>query len=122
MCQPSDKLVSLVQGGQNVFTWLKKSHRYFRIPNTSSVVAEMGDRLATTDMGRKVEGAAVPLSVGGLGPHLAQCRLGRGLPPTSASIDTSPLSARHVSIAYNSFGVLGALDAESAATLVHAFV
>jgi len=29
--------------------------------NKSSAVAEMGDRLATTDMGRKV-GAAVPLS------------------------------------------------------------
>jgi len=38
----------------------------------------MGDRLATIDMGRKV-GAAVPLS-GQLGPHLTQCRLGRGLP------------------------------------------
>jgi len=31
--------------------------------NKSSAVAEMGDRLATVDMGRKV-GAAVPLSVG----------------------------------------------------------
>jgi len=40
----------------------------------------MGDRLATLDMGRKV-GAAVPLSVGELGPHLTQCRLDRGLPP-----------------------------------------
>jgi len=28
----------------------------------------MGDRLATIDMGRKM-GAAVPLSVGELGPH-----------------------------------------------------
>jgi len=37
----------------------------------SSAVAKMGDRLATTDMGRKV-GAAMPLSVGELGPHLAQ--------------------------------------------------
>jgi len=36
----------------------------------SSAVAEMGDRLATIDIGRKV-GAAVPLSVGGkLSPHL----------------------------------------------------
>jgi len=40
----------------------------------------MGDRLATVDMGRKV-GAAVALSVEELGPHLTQCRLGRGLPP-----------------------------------------
>jgi len=49
-------------------------------PYKSSAVAEMGDRLATIDMGRKV-GAAVPLSVGELGPHLIQCHLGRGLPP-----------------------------------------
>ena len=35
----------------------------------------MGDRLATIDMGLKV-GAAVPLSVGELGLHLAQCGLG----------------------------------------------
>jgi len=46
----------------------------------SSAVAEMGDRLATVDMERKV-GAAVPLSAGELGPHLTQYRLGRGLLP-----------------------------------------
>jgi len=45
----------------------------------SSAVAEMGDRLATIDMGRKVEGCA-PFR-GELGPYLTQCRLGRGLPP-----------------------------------------
>jgi len=39
----------------------------------------MGDRLATTDMGQKV-GAAVPFTYEELGPHLTQCRLGRGLP------------------------------------------
>jgi len=41
----------------------------------------MGDRLATLDMGRKVAGG-VPLSMGGelQGPHLAHCRLRRGLP------------------------------------------
>ena len=49
--------------------------------NKSSAVAEMGDRLVTIDMGRKV-GAVVPLSVGGeLGPHLTQCGLDRGLSP-----------------------------------------
>jgi len=37
--------------------------------------------LATIHMGRKVGGAAVPLSRGELGPHLIQCGLGRGLPP-----------------------------------------
>ena len=47
----------------------------------SSAVAEMGDHLATLDMGRKVVGAAVPLSVGELGLHLTQCRLGRGIAP-----------------------------------------
>jgi len=46
----------------------------------SSAVAEMGDHVATIDTGRK-EGAAVSLSVGELGPHLTQRRLGRGLPP-----------------------------------------
>jgi len=39
----------------------------------------MGDRLPIIDMGRKV-GAAMPLSVGVLGPHLTQHGLGRGLP------------------------------------------
>jgi len=42
-------------------------------------VAKMGDRGGA--VGLKVEGAAVPLSVGELGRHLTQCRLGRGLPP-----------------------------------------
>ena len=43
-------------------------------------VAEMGDRLATTDIGRKW-GGAVPLWGGGeLRPHVTQCGLGRGLP------------------------------------------
>jgi len=48
--------------------------------NKSSAVADMGDRLATIDMGRKV-GADVPLSIEDLGPNLTQCGLGRGLPP-----------------------------------------
>jgi len=37
--------------------------------NKSPAVAEMGDRLATIDVGRKV-GGAEPLSLGELGPHL----------------------------------------------------
>jgi len=40
----------------------------------------MGDRLATMDMHGKV-GTAVPPFVGELGPHLATCGLGQGLPP-----------------------------------------
>ena len=48
--------------------------------NKSSAVAEMGDRLATIDMGRKLGGSA-PFLVGELGSHLTQGRLGRGLPP-----------------------------------------
>ena len=44
-------------------------------------IAEMGDRLATTDMDRKV-GAAVLLSAGGSWvPIITQCRLDQGLPP-----------------------------------------
>jgi len=60
-----------------------------RLNYKSSAVAEMGDRLATIDVGRKVA-AAVSLSVGTagspsntvgqLGPHLTQCRLSGGLP------------------------------------------
>jgi len=38
--------------------------RYHGVRNKSSAVAEMGDRLATIDMGGKLE--AVPLSEGGL--------------------------------------------------------
>jgi len=45
----------------------------------SLAVAQMGDRLATINIGRKV-GAAVPLHVGELSPHLTR-RLGRGLSP-----------------------------------------
>jgi len=43
-------------------------------------VAEMGDRLATIDMGRNVGSCCAPFR-GELGPHLTQCRLGGGLPP-----------------------------------------
>ena len=50
------------------------------IQELSSNVAEMDNRLATIDMGRKV-GAAVSLSVGYLGTQLTQCRLGRCQPP-----------------------------------------
>ena len=42
--------------------------------NKSSAVAEMGDRLATIDIGQKL--GAYPFS-GRAGPHLTQCRLGR---------------------------------------------
>ena len=55
-------------------TWYCSSNK-----NKSSAVAEMGDRLATIDMGRKVRGAAVGAG-SPLDPHLIQCGLGRGLP------------------------------------------
>jgi len=48
--------------------------------NKNSAVAEMGDRLATIDMGRKVGGLLCPF-LGELGPHLTQCGFGRDLPP-----------------------------------------
>jgi len=41
---------------QNSSLWLDHQH----IVDKSSAVAEMGDRLATVDMGRKVEGCCVP--------------------------------------------------------------
>jgi len=52
---------------------------YTRQPkkNKSSAVAEMGDRLTTIDMSRKV-GMLCRFPWGELGPHLTQCRLGRG--------------------------------------------
>jgi len=51
-----------------------------QLSNKCSAVAEMGDRLATIDMGRKEEEAPVSL-LGELGPYLTQCGLVRGLPP-----------------------------------------
>ena len=51
---------------------------YTDIPLRRYAPAEMGDHLATIDKGLR-RGAAVPLSVGELGPHLTQCRLGRRL-------------------------------------------
>jgi len=49
-------------------------------------VAQMGDRLSITDMGRKL--GAVPLW-GELGPNLTQSRLGQGLPPTKWHLNPS---------------------------------
>ena len=44
------------------------------IANKSSAVDQMGEGLATINMGRKL-GGVPPFSGGGLGPHLIQCRL-----------------------------------------------
>jgi len=47
--------------------------------NKSSAVAEMNDRFATIDMGRKVgEGGCCAPFRGGAGSHLTHCRLDRG--------------------------------------------
>jgi len=51
--------------------------------NKSSAVAEMGDRLATIDMGQKLGGGVCP--GGELGPYLTQCSLGRNLPSWQVS-------------------------------------
>jgi len=48
--------------------------------NKSSAVAEMGDRMATIDMGRKVGRGCCGGAVSPLGHHLTQCGLGQGLP------------------------------------------
>jgi len=54
----------------------------FKSCDKSSAVAEIGDRLATIGMGRKVVAAMPPpFSWVELGPHLTQCGQGRGLPP-----------------------------------------
>jgi len=45
-----------------------------------SAIADSADSLATIDMGRKL---------GELGPHVTQCRLSRGLPPTRWHLDQS---------------------------------
>ena len=73
-----------------------------QIFNKSSVVAEMGDRLATIDMGRNRHGpksgggAAVLLFVGELGPHLTQCRMGEAYRRTKWHLDPSkPLATIH---------------------------
>jgi len=46
----------------------------------SSAVAEMDDRMATIDMGRKLGSCCAPFREGA-GSHLTQCRLGTGLSP-----------------------------------------
>ena len=53
----------------------------------------MGDRVATVDMGRKL-GAMPPFwGSGEMGPHLTQCRLGRGQPCNKWHLDpSSPLT------------------------------
>jgi len=48
-----------------------------RSTNKCSAVAEMGDRLASIDMGENCRGGCAPfLEGGGAGPHLTQCGLG----------------------------------------------
>jgi len=44
--------------------------------NKCSATAEMGDRLATIDMGRKLGEGCATLGEGHLGPHLTQCGQG----------------------------------------------
>ena len=56
------------------------------VSNKSSAVTEMGDRLATTDMGRKW-GLLCPFSWVELGPHLTQCHLAEVYRPTKWHLD-----------------------------------
>jgi len=56
--------------------------------NKCSAVAEMVDRLATLDTGRKLEGLC-PFWGRGLDLHITQCGLGRGLPPIKWRLDPS---------------------------------
>jgi len=58
--------------------------------NKSSAVAEMGDRLATIDMGRKVgRGCYAPFCGAELGPHLTQCGMGDAYLHTKWNLDPS---------------------------------
>jgi len=52
-------------------------------------VAEMGDRLATIDVGQKLEGMC-PFGEEELGPHLTQCGVGQGLPSYQGGILIHP--------------------------------
>ena len=61
-----------------------------RCYNKSSAVADMGDRLATIDMGQKVGGLWSPFrEEGELGTHLTQW--GRGLPPYQVAFLIYPI-------------------------------
>jgi len=63
---------------------------FFLLHNKSSVVAEVGNRLAIINIGRREGEAALPHS-GGTWPHQTQCGLGRDLPPYQvASLSIQP--------------------------------
>ena len=69
-----------------------------------SAVAEMGDRLATIDIGRKLAGRCAPhffFGGGELGPHLTQCRLGRCLPPYQVVMGICEISLQNMSLTHN---------------------
>jgi len=55
--------------------------------NKSSAVVEMGDRLATIDIDRKLGKLCL---LGELGPHLTQCRQGRAYLHTKWHLDLDP--------------------------------
>ena len=59
----------------------------------SSAVAEIGDRLATIDMGRRGGGCCAPLRGGEMGPHLTQRRLAEAYLHTKWHRDPSSGSA-----------------------------
>jgi len=71
-----------------LFRWKKMTEgelavAQFDLEYKSSAVAEMGDHLATIDMGRKVGGLLCSFLRRSreLGAHLTQCSMCRGLPP-----------------------------------------
>ena len=70
--------------------------------NKSSAVAEMGDRLATIDMGRKVGRGCCGGAGSSLGHHLTQSGLGRGLPLYKWHLDPSNHLATAVGMPHSS--------------------
>jgi len=69
-----------------LYAYKRPSPLFYTYPtNKSSAVAEMGNRLATIDMGQKWGGREELLWE--LGPHLTHCGMGQGLPlPSGISI------------------------------------
>jgi len=71
----------------------------------------MGDRMATVDMGRKLGGHATFWGSGELGPHLTQCRLGRGQPCNKWHLDpSSPLTTIDICQKSGAMSLLGGGD------------
>jgi len=84
--RPASELDSITEFG---FIPILRLEATNRVHNKCSAVAEMGDRLVTIDIGRKLADGRAPLGVfwwgSEPGPHITQCGLERGLPSHQAA-------------------------------------